>query len=496
MGKFKEYRQYDALGLADLVRRGEVSPSELVEEAIERIEAHNPHINAVVGKIYEDARSAAAGDLPQGPFSGVPFLLKDLVAAYAGAPLTQGSKAYRDDIPDYDSELVARFKQAGTIILGKTNTPEFGLKGVTEPDLHGPTRNPWNTEYTPGGSSGGSAAAIAGGMVPMASGGDGGGSLRIPAAYCGLFGFKPTRGRVPTGPVYGEKWQGAVVEHVISRSVRDSAAMLDAVQGADPGAPYVIAGPSRPYLEEVEREPRPLKIAFTRHSPLGEEMHPECIRAVDEAVTLLEEMGHYLEEKTPPLDGEKIASCYFMLYCGEVCADIVELKMKLGRNPVPADVEVATWMFNILGRAYNSGDFILARREWNEFARAMGQFHQTYDLYLTPTTATLPVRVGELDPRPFETAAMKVFNRLGLGRLLKSLGIAEKIFRQNISKTPFTQFVNFTGQPAMSVPLHWSADGFPCGVHFVAPFGEESLLFQVAGQLEKAKPWFDRVPQL
>jgi len=491
MARFKEYNQYDALGLASLVKRKEVTPAELVDEAIERIEQRNPLLNAVIYKHYDEARRLAGNSLPDGPFCGVPFLLKDLLAACAGMPLTMGCKAYSDYIPDYDSELVSRFKKAGTIILGKTNTPEFGLKAVTEPDLHGHTRNPWNTERTPGGSSGGSAAAVASGMVPIAAGGDGGGSLRIPAAYCGLFGFKPTRGRVPTGPAHGENWQGAVVEHIISRTVRDSAAMLDAVHGADPGAPYIIPDPPGPYLDEVDREPKSLKIAFTKASPLGGEVDPACAEAVEVAVSLLESLGHKVEEASPAIDGEKVAKCYFMLYCGEIAAEILELEAKLGRKPVPGDVEVASWMFNILGKAYNSGEFIIHKREWNNFSRAMGDFHQNYDLYLTPTTASLPVKLGELDPKPAEELALKLFNRLGLGKLLKAIGTAEKVFLDNLTKTPFTQFVNFTGQPAMSVPLHWSEENLPCGAHFIAPFGNESLLFQLAGQLEKAKPWFD-----
>ena len=250
---FVEYDQYDGLGLAKLVREKKVSPAELCEEAISRIEKFNPAVNAVVTPMFDIGRTVAKKELPAGPFAGVPFLLKDLVSSYAGVRLTSGSRAYKDYIPDYDSELVKRFKKTGLITLGKTNTPEFGLMGITEPDLFGPTRNPWNVERTPGGSSGGSAAAVASGMVPLASGGDGGGSIRIPSCYCGLFGFKPSRGRIPTGPKYGELWQGAALEHVLTRSVRDSASMLDAVCGADAGAPYIVKTPETPYSEEINR---------------------------------------------------------------------------------------------------------------------------------------------------------------------------------------------------------------------------------------------------
>jgi len=281
MGKFKEYDRYDGLGMAELVKKKDVSPADLYEETISRIEKLNPQLNAVIAPIFDLAQKDIEKGLPDGPFTGVPFLLKDLVAAYAGVPLTGGSRAYKNYIPDEDCELVKRFKNAGLVIMGKTNCPEFGLMGVTEPELHGPTRNPWNTDHTPGGSSGGSAAAVASGMVPIASGGDGGGSLRIPASCCALFGLKPTRGRNPTGPEHGAIWQGAVVEHIISRSVRDSAAMLDATNGTDVGAPYIIPSPERPYMEEIKREPGSLRIAFNTLSPLDTEVHPECIKAVE-----------------------------------------------------------------------------------------------------------------------------------------------------------------------------------------------------------------------
>ncbi len=496
MSSFNEYRQFDALGLAELVSAKKVTPREIIEAAISQIEKLNPLINAVIYKDFEAALNKAEGTIPKGPFSGVPFLLKDLVSACSGQPLAMGCKGYQDYIPDHDSELVKRFKNAGTIILGKTNTPEFGLLGITEPELHGPTRNPWNREHTPGGSSGGSAAAVAAGMVPMASGGDGGGSLRIPAAYCGLFGLKPTRGRVPAGPDYGEKWQGAVVEHVVSRSVRDSAAMLDAVRGSDLGAPYITPDPLRPYLEEVNTDPQPLKIAYTKNSPLGGKIDPECAMAIDETIKLLESLGHHLEEKEPEIDGKTVARSYFMMYYGEVAADIAQLRAKKGSKVTTSDVESVTMMLGLLGKAYNAADFVLAKREWNSFARVMGQFHQSYDLYLTPTTAALPAKIGELQPKGAEAAVLKIVNTLGLGSLLKASGIADKLALESLSRTPFTQFVNFTGQPAMSVPLYWSKEGLPCGSHFVASFGNESLLYRLAGQLERAKPWFDRCPIL
>ncbi|MFN8373770.1 MAG: amidase [Anaerolineae bacterium] len=292
MSGFPEYTGYDALGLAELVRKEEITPAELVEEAIQRIEQHNPQLNAVVYKMYDLARKAASEPLPQGTFTGVPFLLKDLMAAFAGVPMTASSRSMKNYIPSYDTELVKRFKQAGVLVLGKTNTPEFGIPPYTEPELHGATHNPWDVSRTPGGSSGGSAAAVAARLVPMASGGDGGGSIRIPASCCGVFGMKPTRGRTPWGPLIGDSMQGFVVEHVLTRSVRDSAAMLDATAGADPGAPYFAPPHERPFLHEVTTDPGKLRIAFTTQPFMGNHVHAECVKGLNETVKLLQSLGH------------------------------------------------------------------------------------------------------------------------------------------------------------------------------------------------------------
>ncbi|MBI5551468.1 MAG: amidase [Desulfobacterales bacterium] len=495
MAGFPEYDQYDALGLAELVRNHEISPAELCEEAIARIERANPQLNAVILTLFDQARAAAKGPLAEAPFAGVPFLVKDLLSAYGGVPLTMGCKAYKNYVPAFDSELMRRYKAAGLIVLGKTNTPEFGLMGVTEPELHGPTRNPWNPRHTPGGSSGGSAAAVAAGMVPMASGGDGGGSIRIPAAYCGLFGLKPTRFRTPAGPAYGQIWQGAVVEHVLTRSVRDSAAMLDATNGADVGAYCAIPKPERPYAQEIGRDPGSLRIAFTRRSPLGKEMHPECVQAVADAAGLLQGLGHTVLEAEPRIDGVALAKSYFTMYMGETAADVAEIGRYLGRKARPGDVEDTTWALSLLGRAFSAGEFVSAIRQWNTFARSMGSFLTEHDLYLTPTTAFPPVAIGELKPKPAEQIAMRVANTLRLGRLMRQSGIPDKIAIESLAKTPFTQLANVTGLPAMSVPLHWTADGLPIGVQFIARFGDEATLFRLAAQLEKARPWFDKRPR-
>jgi amidase len=496
MAGFREYDTYDALGLAELVRKKKVKPSELCEEAIRRIEKLNPALNAVVTPMYDYARKTAAGPLPKGPFAGVPFLIKDLLCSFAGVPLTSGCRAYRNYIPDFDSELVTRYKKSGCVILGKTNTPEFGLVAYTEPELFGPTRNPWNTDHTPGGSSGGSAAAIAAGIVPMAGGGDGGGSIRIPASNCGLFGLKPTRGRTPTGPEYGELWQGAALEHVITRSVRDSAAMLDAIQGADPGAPYVIKPPARPYLKELGQKTGKLKIALCTHSPIGTAVHPECVKAAKDAAALLVKMGHVVEEAAPDVDGKALAVSYITLYFGEVAADIDKIKDLTGRKASRSDIEPVTWTLGLLGRSFTAADFVKAIRLWDAAARAMGRFFQKYDLYLTPTVAQPPVKIGELKPKPYERAAMAVVNTLGLGSVLKASGMVDALAEASLSVTPFTQLVNMTGLPAMSVPLHWTPEGLPVGVQFIARFGDEAALFRLAAQLEKAKPWFKKRPPM
>jgi amidase len=494
MTGFKEYDRYDALGLAELVKTGAVSPAELCEEAIRRIETVNPKINAVIHTMFDSARKAAAGDLSDGPFQGVPFLLKDLQAAFAGQPLTSSCKAYRDYVPDYDSELVVRFKRTGLIVLGKTNTPEFGLMGVTEPELHGPTRNPWNPDRTPGGSSGGAGAAVASGMVPMASGGDGGGSIRIPSGWCGLFGLKPTRGRVPTGPQSGELWQGATQEHVLTRSVRDSAAMLDAIRGPEKGAPYIIPLPDTPYLEAMKNRTGILKIGFSTRSPIGMPVHDECVRAIESTVNLLNDLGHTVEPAEPGVDGLSLAMSYFIMYYGEVAADVDEMSDYLKRKASPDDMEALTWTINRLGRTFTACDFVRAKRHWHKAAMAMADFFTRYDLYLIPTAAAIPPRIGENRLSAFEKAGSAAIHALRLEKLLVMSGMIEKTGYKNLAPTPFTQLANLCGLPAMSVPLYWTADGLPCGSQFVGPYGDETTLFKLAAQLEEARPWAGKIP--
>jgi len=344
----------DALALADLVRRREVTPSELLEAALARMDAVNPKLNAVVRRMEGEARAAIAAGLPEGPFTGVPFLLKDLMAECAGVPLTCGSRFLTGWVPGRDGELVRRYRRAGLVIAGKTNTPELGITPVTEPALFGPARNPWDLSLTAGGSSGGSAAAVAAGIVPMAHGGDGGGSIRIPAACCGVFGLKPTRGRTPLGPSVGEAWQGLVVEHVLSRSVRDSAAALDATAGPDAGAPTVPPPPARPFLSEVGTPPSRLRIAVTTKPFLGSSVAPVCVEAVAATARLLRELGHEVDEAAPPLDRESFSLAFVTVLAAETSSEVEEAARRLGHRPAPRDLEEATWALALLGRALSA----------------------------------------------------------------------------------------------------------------------------------------------
>ncbi len=492
----KDFCTYDALGLADLVRRRDVSPRELVTAAITLIEAMNPRLNAVVHKMYDRALEQATSDLPDGPFRGVPILLKDLLAWYEGEPTTCGSRLYRGWIPPHDTEIVRRYRRAGVIVVGKTNTPEFGLTPFTEPELYGPTRNPWDTNRTPGGSSGGSGAAVASGMVPLGGGGDGGGSIRIPASCCGIFGLKPTRGRTPTGPDVGEHWQGAAVEHCLTRSVRDSAAMLDALRGPEPGSPYETAQPSRPYLTEVDTPPGRLRIAFTDSPFLGHTVHPDCRAALHDAVTLCESLGHELVESAPPLDRETFNLAFLTMVCGEVSAELMEAKALLGRAATRSDVEVTTWVLHLLGRQMSGGECAKAAHYLRSASRRVGQFFEQIDVLLTPTLALPPFPIGQLQPPAHEKALMRIFGRLNAGAVLKLLGVLDKAASNLFDFIPYTPLFNVTGQPAMSLPLWWNGQGLPIGVHVVGRFGDEATLFRLAGQLERARPWSDKHPPI
>lgn len=490
---FKDYPQYDATGLAELLARRELSAAELLEAACARAEAVNPKINAICTPMADLARRRAAEPL-SGAFAGVPFLIKDIAQHYAGVPTSAGSRALKHWLPDQHCEVVRRFLDAGLVIFGKTATPEYALKASTESEAFGATRNPWNPARTPGGSSGGAAAAVAAGIVPMASASDGGGSIRIPASYCGLFGLRPGRGRVSSGPLHGEIWDGASQEHVISWSVRDSARMLDLLNGPDCGAPFVIAPPERPYADEVGRDPGRLRIGFNTASPLGTPVDAECIRAVENTAALLASLGHEVEQAAPQIDGPALARSYLHLYFGHTAAFVAETRALTG----DADdaFELDTRALALLGRSLGAGDYVLQRRRWNDYARALGRFHSRYHLYLTPTVAAPAAEIGAQAMPLAQRLALRGILRLGAGKALLRSGIVERMAEQSLARVPFTQLSNLTGTPSMSVPLHADGDGMPVGVQFIAAAGGEGLLLRLAAQLEQASPWRARRPLL
>ncbi len=492
---FADYTRHDGLGLAALVRSGQVSAAELLETALARIEALNPALNAVIRTRHQLVRAEATCVDPAAPFAGVPFLVKDLIATLAGEPTANGNRLLADTPMPRDSELVRRYRAAGLLITGRTNTPEFGLVPTTEPLAFGPTRNPWSLAHSPGGSSGGSAAAVAAGLVPLASGGDGGGSIRIPASCCGLFGLKPSRGMTPTGPEFGELWHGFAIEHVLSRSVRDSAAMLDATAGVDPGAPYAAPLPSRPFLDEVGTDPGRLRIAFTREPLFGRgAVHADCVAGLEATARLLESLGHHVEEATPPLDREACALAFVTVLAGETRAEIEALSRMMRRPPRAADFEAATYSLGLLGHSISAAAYAGAVRTLQLTARKMAPFFERHDVLLTPTLAAPPALIGALQPSAAEQRLMRIVNALSAGWLLNMLGVIKPLAEKTFDYMPYTPLFNVTGQPAMSVPLHWNAAGLPIGMQFVARFGEDAKLLRLAGQLERARPWFDRRP--
>ncbi len=497
MSHFPVYSQHDALGLAELVRSGQVSPKDLLSEAIRRRDAVNPRINAVIHNMDELAFKAIERETPKGPFGGVPFLLKDFCAAYKGVPMTNGSRAFKDYVPDYDCELVKRFKASGLITFGKTNTPEFALVGATEPALHGITRNPWNLERTVGGSSGGSGAAVAAGIVPMASGGDGGGSLRIPAACGGLVGFKATRGRVPHGPKHGDPWYGQVQDGVISRSVRDSAAMLDAIRGVDLGAPYAEPPLAGSLLDAVQQAPGKLRIAFSTEALMRSgTLHAEALAGLERSVKLLQELGHELIEATPAFDRQHLCEGYLLRIMAAVGGEVAASEALLGRRLKHAELEAETWMLAQLGRSFSAAEFDLANRRLYTQSRLFEGFMQDYDVFLTPTLSGPPVEHGYFKSRGIDKLLAPIASRFALGRLAANQATLSRLAEQPFDWVSATMAFNITGNPSVSLPLHWSRDNLPVGMMFTAKFGRDDTLFSLAGQLEQAQPWWDRRPPL
>ena len=492
---YEEYCQFDATGLAAIIQKGEVKPTELVTAALARMDQVNPKINAVIHRYDERAFEVAGKEAPQGPFGGVPFLLKDLPdGALEGTPLTMGCRCLRHNKATQDSELVKRYRKAGVTFIGSTNTPEFGLMGTTEPELYGPTRNPWNVNHSSGGSSGGAAAAVAAGIVPVAHANDGGGSIRIPASACGVFGLKPTRGRMPMGPEAAEMWNGFAVPHVISRSVRDSAAFLTLTHGPDIGAPYVASGEVGFGLPGLEQPCPPLRVALVKQSILGEQTHTDCRMAVEDAAKLVEDLGHVVEEVALPIDRHALRLAYLTVVAACTAGDIHAVSQHLGRRLRHNDVEAASWFMGQVGHALSAAELEIARTTIGRATRKLAEFHETYDVIMSPTMAYPPARLGELLPKPIEQMGLALLRAFPIRSLLKRVLV--DLAAGMIEKTPNTMLFNMTGQPAMSVPLHWNSNGMPIGIQFAGALGSEVLLYRLAAQLEAAKPWNGRRPLL
>ncbi len=491
----RAYDSNDAVGLAALVRRKEVSPTELLDEAIARSDRLHPLLNAVVLPMHALARSQIERGLPEGPLRGVPFLMKDLASAYGGVPLRGASKFFEHNLPEQHGELVERYLRAGLVIFGKTNTSEWGILPTTEPALYGACHNPWKHGYTVGGSSGGAGAVVAARIVPAAHGGDAGGSIRIPASACGVFGLKPTRGRNPLGPDGSERAHGLGAEHVLTLSVRDSAAFLDASAGPEDVAPYWAPPKTVSYLDEVSREPGKLRIAYTTKPILPAELDPEVIRATEDAASLLRSLGHDVVEAHPPVSASETARSFFVIYCSAVAGEIELAKRHGGRAPRADEVESTTRIMGMIGaKLLSAGELSAAIRELQATARAVHRFHRDYDALLAPTLGRPPVRHGVLGPQGFERTLQDQVSRHGLSALLRIPGILDRAIARAYGFAPSTPIANVTGQPSMSVPLWWSAEGLPIGVCMTGRFGDEATLFRLAAQLERARPWRDRVP--
>ncbi|MDB5630454.1 MAG: Amidase [Tardiphaga sp.] len=470
---FKDYDDYDALGLAELVATKQVSAGELLDEAIARTEAVNPAINAVVVRHDDYARAQIARGLPDGPFRGVPFLLKDL-DAIKGTRTTFGSTLTKDYVADHTSTIAQRFIDAGLVMFGKSASPELGLMPTTESRLHGPTRNPWNPAHASGGSSGGAAAAVAARILPMAHASDGGGSIRIPAAACGVFGLKPTRARTPSGPDRGEGWGGFSVGHVVGLSVRDSAAMLDAIHGAEATSPYVAPAPERPFAQEVGRDPGRLRISFTDVSPYGEAIDPEVANAVRDVASMLAKLGHHVEQRAPALPADP-AIVMAAIVGANTALSVRLAEQRLGRAMTDQDFERLTLAMSANARKSSATDYVAMQLAAFEISKALATFFRDCDIFLSPTLCQPALKVGELDT------------------MAADLSHVSPVLRRFM---PGTSMFNMSGQPAMSVPLAWTASNLPIGISFAARYGDEATLFRLAAQLESERPWRHRRPQI
>lgn len=482
----------DATGLAACVRSGELQPSEVCAAAVARIEGRDKDLNAIVRPMFAEAKAAIAAGLPDGPLRGVPMVLKDLMADVAGVPTTSGSRLLAHHVPDHDAEIVRRWKRAGLVLLAKSNTPELGIIGVTEPALHGPTRNPWNTAHTTGGSSGGSAAAVAARMVPIGGGGDGGGSIRIPAACCGLVGLKPTRARTPNGPGRTESWSGFTVQHVLVRSVRDTALLLDVESGPETGAVTLVPPPERPFVEEVDRDPGRLRIAFFTGTLFGTDNHPECVRAVEQAAELCRSLGHDVDEAAPEFDRKQVIRSWMTTVAANVAAEVAAAERLVGR-PAGDDIEPLTALTAMIGRTLGAGEMMSLQFATAQACWEIGRFFEQYDILVTSTLGRPPAQVGEFALPVIQRALIALVRRAPT-RLAARRARDMMASDPQLHAYPNTQLANITGQPALSLPLATASNGLPLGVQFVGKMADEATLLRLGAQIERATPWAARRP--
>lgn len=483
----KTYRKLDAYQLTNLIKQKEVTPKELVTAAYNRMKEVNPELNAVIHTRKEQVEKETKLVSFDHPMAGVPMTLKNISQAIKGEPLTSGSKLLKDNIARQDSNFVARLRRTGVLFLGHTNAPEMGLKNITEPEMYGPTGNPWNANYSAGGSSGGAAASIASGIVPVAGASDGGGSIRIPASFTGLFGLKPTRGRTPVGPGGGRQWQGASIDFALTKSVRDAALLLDNLQVVQQEAAFQTPLFPGSYLDEVlQSEKRRYRIAYTANSPVGTPVSEEAVKAVKKTVHWLEQEGHHVEEKDIPVDGKELMRQYYIMNCGEMAAVMTSMEKAINRSIQREDMELMTWVLYQAGLQVTAADYSLSLAGWDRAAAQMADFHQEYDLFLTPATAFPAPELGGLRHSQKEEEELLRVPELTKE---KQQQLVYDMFEPSLAYTPFTQLANLTGQPAVSVPLHVTKEGLPLGIQFVAPKGKEDWLFNLAIQMEQSELW-------
>lgn len=490
MISFDEYAAFDATGLAEQITKGEFTASEALQAAQARAEAVNPQINAIVHSMPEQAGSLAASqdnEKSDAPLHGVPFLVKDLLADVEGVPTSSGSRFFKDFVPSQDSNLVARYKAAGLNIFGKTNTPEFGITPITDPELWGSTRNPWNLAHTPGGSSGGSAAAVGAGIVPMASGGDGGGSIRMPSSCCGLVGLKPSRGRTPTGPERGDLWLGMAQEHVLSRTVRDSALALDLTAGPDSGTPNIAPYPSSSFVAASQRDPaKPLRIGYTSAPMLNRVSHPDCTAGVEHTAKLLQDLGHHVEEAAPVIDREALIFHFVRVVSADTAAIIRMGGQQLNKKPTRAGFETQTWAAKKMGDAFSAADMMESWAYLQSFGREFGKLMDQYDVWLTPSAGTPPLEVGGLKAKGTDKLLQTLLATLPIAGIAKQKDLLVDAGAPIYDWMSYTPLTNVTGTPSMSLPLFWNSQGLPVGSCFHGRFGAEETLFELAGQLERS----------